>query len=154
MPAPLRRFQPTQTWQESRDELNAIVDALDMLLSMQGDGLVKVTQTAAGTTFGLNMQGIRARMPKALTPGSFLAEVTSHTPANNYCTVERITTDPIAAQTKDGVSITGVWVASDVDLDGYLVLVVRTGIAARPFMAIWTDCQAEDESTSAAAACV
>ena len=87
---------------------------------------------------------------------TFLAKVTSHTPANHYCTVRRIIEDPIEGDDTDEVDIEGVWVASSVDLSqggGKKVLVARMGIADRPYMALWKDVQAQDESDSEADDC-
>ncbi len=48
----------------ARDKLNRVIDAVNALQQLTGDGLVSVQQTASGTTLRLDVDRLQARLPK------------------------------------------------------------------------------------------
>lgn len=60
MPLPIPPFARRQVL--SADSLNRLVDALNVLLGLRGDGLVRVTWTETGPVFSLNVPALRPRV--------------------------------------------------------------------------------------------
>jgi len=58
-------FRQGQTWEESRAQLNAMVEGLNAFLAATGDGIVTVARGAGSQTIGLNLSELAARMPRA-----------------------------------------------------------------------------------------
>ena len=63
---PIPEFQTGQKLGPAmRDQLNALVREVNLFSGLRGDGLIQVTETAAGKTIGLGVQGLNQILPRA-----------------------------------------------------------------------------------------
>lgn len=68
MTIPLERF--TQGPPETVRKLNALVDAVNQINVMTGDGIIKVRRTPDGIVFTADIQAIQEKMPKTPAVGT------------------------------------------------------------------------------------
>ena len=61
---PIKHFERGDCWEDQGPKFNQIVDTLNALIKMSGDGLIQVNMTPNGVTVGLAMDQVNARVSR------------------------------------------------------------------------------------------
>lgn len=85
-----------------RAKLNQLVDGVNSLMGLVGDGFIQVQRTSKGTTLRLSIDQLLARIPKKVFSSTFRASLDADASGGGYSFSEVVLTDGLWSSPSDG----------------------------------------------------